>query len=462
MSRPSPIRVTTSGSPADADLTFLASLLLRLDNTRTSAMEDTQEPPPAGTSTEDGRGVRFDRDALYAEVWASSLTKLAPKYNLSDNGLRKVCVALGIPLPGKGHWAKIAAGHVVPRAPLPDGVDRMVVYSYGQSEANAMDLERASDDAWLAQMLVREAQLRTEDVITNEAVPKAVTVLKAACERGKRKAEKAFQRLRDTQDSGDRRTSGFDFEGWDWDAFARDGFSMATHDPMAMRVSGAGIEDATRILAAFCAAAGRRGARIAAAPADRSVQLTLEGFSLKVTTREEWTSAMLLREGGSSKTEYVTKAGAGRFTLVVEGAGRTPLKIPEDQAGGLLASIHGGEVFVAVFKRMVHARRQRRADAERDKAWAEQSAQAAREREASAAAKAAREAEVALRGALLTEASRWDQARSIRAYVAHVRASTGGSVSADLQAWLVWAASVADDMDPTPARVQGNSDCSGG
>ena len=47
------------------------------------------------------------RQELYDLVWENPLSKLAKKYNLSDNGLRKVCKKLDIPLPKNGYWQKI-------------------------------------------------------------------------------------------------------------------------------------------------------------------------------------------------------------------------------------------------------------------------------------------------------------------------------------------------------------------
>jgi hypothetical protein len=43
--------------------------------------------------------IEFERIALYEEVWTTPLIRLAEKYYLSDNGLRKVCKALNIPVP---------------------------------------------------------------------------------------------------------------------------------------------------------------------------------------------------------------------------------------------------------------------------------------------------------------------------------------------------------------------------
>ncbi len=52
--------------------------------------------------------IEFERSRLYAEVWSLPLTQLAMKYKLSDNGLRKICKALNIPLPERGYWAKVS------------------------------------------------------------------------------------------------------------------------------------------------------------------------------------------------------------------------------------------------------------------------------------------------------------------------------------------------------------------
>ncbi len=57
---------------------------------------------------------------LYEEVWSEPMTTVAVRYGVSDNGLRKRCKALNIPLPPAGYWAKVKAGKPVSdRVPLP-------------------------------------------------------------------------------------------------------------------------------------------------------------------------------------------------------------------------------------------------------------------------------------------------------------------------------------------------------
>jgi len=61
-----------------------------------------------------------DRVTLYNEVWTDPVVVVATRYGLSDVGLAKICRSLAIPLPSRGYWAKVKAGKVMGRAPLPD------------------------------------------------------------------------------------------------------------------------------------------------------------------------------------------------------------------------------------------------------------------------------------------------------------------------------------------------------
>ena len=73
--------------------------------------------------------VKYNRQILYDQVWSVPMIKLAKEYGLSDNGLRKVCKKMHIPLPPPGYWNKLAYGKAVKKIPLPkyDGEDELVV-----------------------------------------------------------------------------------------------------------------------------------------------------------------------------------------------------------------------------------------------------------------------------------------------------------------------------------------------
>lgn len=60
---------------------------------------------------------RYDREKLLEEVWSEPVQVVAPRYGLSDVGLKKLCTRLQIPTPLRGHWAKVKAGKRVPPRP---------------------------------------------------------------------------------------------------------------------------------------------------------------------------------------------------------------------------------------------------------------------------------------------------------------------------------------------------------
>jgi hypothetical protein len=60
------------------------------------------------------------RQELFELVWSMPMTKLSKQFELSDVGLRKICVKHQIPLPLQGHWTRKQFGKEAPRTELPD------------------------------------------------------------------------------------------------------------------------------------------------------------------------------------------------------------------------------------------------------------------------------------------------------------------------------------------------------
>lgn len=76
--------------------------------------------------------IKLERQKLYEEVWQEAMNKVAKRYNLSDNGLRKICKKLEIPLPDRSYWGKFHFGKNIPkRKPLPkyDGNDYYIIHA---------------------------------------------------------------------------------------------------------------------------------------------------------------------------------------------------------------------------------------------------------------------------------------------------------------------------------------------
>lgn len=64
--------------------------------------------------------IRVSRDQLYDMVWREPMIKVAMRYEVSSSFLARVCARLNIPRPERGYWAKLSAGHQVPRPSLPE------------------------------------------------------------------------------------------------------------------------------------------------------------------------------------------------------------------------------------------------------------------------------------------------------------------------------------------------------
>ena len=63
--------------------------------------------------------VTVTREELYEQVWKTPLLRLALQYGVSNVALGKTCRRLNIPTPGRGYWARLAAGEKLKRPPLP-------------------------------------------------------------------------------------------------------------------------------------------------------------------------------------------------------------------------------------------------------------------------------------------------------------------------------------------------------
>lgn len=63
---------------------------------------------------------KFTRQQLYELVWSEPISVVAKRVGISDVGLRKNCVAMNIPVPERGYWARKRAGQAVRKAILPE------------------------------------------------------------------------------------------------------------------------------------------------------------------------------------------------------------------------------------------------------------------------------------------------------------------------------------------------------
>lgn len=97
------------------------------------------KPPPlplpqsvwVGHWQPNGREIKIGRAELFERVWSLPMSKLAEGWGISGNGLKKVCRWVQIPVPPRGYWAKLKAGHRLKRPSLPalpDGPGEEIVF----------------------------------------------------------------------------------------------------------------------------------------------------------------------------------------------------------------------------------------------------------------------------------------------------------------------------------------------
>jgi len=83
----------------------------------------TPAPPPSsvwiGHRRRDGPEIKLDRAQLFERVWSQPVARLAQEWGLSGPGLKKICRRMQVPVPPRGYWAKLNAGHRPRRPYLP-------------------------------------------------------------------------------------------------------------------------------------------------------------------------------------------------------------------------------------------------------------------------------------------------------------------------------------------------------
>jgi len=111
--------------------------------------------------------IRVGRDFLYEMVWAEPVQTVAARYNISDVAFAKICRALGVPLPGRGYWAKKAAGvDVPPRPPLPErAADEPTAHDFVDPSTQPT---RASAPADAATLFERERDPANRIVVSDQ------------------------------------------------------------------------------------------------------------------------------------------------------------------------------------------------------------------------------------------------------------------------------------------------------
>jgi hypothetical protein len=90
--------------------------------------------------------LTLSREDLYELVWSKPITELAKDFGLSDVALAKRCRRLRVPVPGRGYWARVAAGQAPRQPTLPKRTEEPLDYTaltFDAPEATPPPVEEA-------------------------------------------------------------------------------------------------------------------------------------------------------------------------------------------------------------------------------------------------------------------------------------------------------------------------------
>ena len=401
--------------------------------------------------------VTFERQALFEEVWATPLTTLSKKYGLSDNGLRKICVSLGIPLPKAGHWAKLAVGKAVPRPQLPPAKDKTTYRSYQQFDPTIPSTKRQSDAEWLHERQVYESV--DENAVTVVAKPRkwhpAVEPLRTwllECIEEYRVALK-----KQAASNKGRKAGKYEVEHHyvDWDVRQHEPILGSTHKSVAMRVSLQTYERALSIFNAMAFAAESRGFDVYFGGNRERLFLRMEDavFGLYITEHLDSIVKTVRNSWNSDTREATGLVSSGRLRLNVERPGYGVLPINDAEDSQIESDL--GKVFLHAYRHVVRQREEsRRRDFVQQQADEQKRIRDEIEHKRKEAERLLAEEEQR-RTNLIKQSENWRKSNQIRELIHIVQSnpSTDQSSTA-FHEWRTWAMSVADSIDPSASLVK--------
>src|SRR5690606_38563650 len=101
------------------------------------------------------------RQELFELVWSEPVSRAAERFRVSGTWLRRVCLEEDVPIPPRGHWARVRAGQEVrrPRLPKPAQADASVRIRLGaERTAPAREEDSAPEPAPLVERRAFEAR----------------------------------------------------------------------------------------------------------------------------------------------------------------------------------------------------------------------------------------------------------------------------------------------------------------
>lgn len=372
---------------------------------------------------------KLSRQALYDLVWETPVKTLAPRFKISDVGLRKACQKSHIPLPPAGYWAKLAAGKKVSRPLLPSRPPGMLdIVTPGAGRYDTWSYRQLGDAELLGPLPPRPAFAVDLDTLRATCLEQ---IEKVAVPRDLSRPHHAIAKYLAADEQRRIAQLGKNyFSPWDAPRFA---------SPFEQR--------RLRILSALMIALGRTGA---------TIRLTGKNArGIYVNVHDTGVPLKLDDQAGIAKdvSEYEppkTVAGSPLFLAIGSPHSASRIQWHDDVDGKLETKLR--EIVAEI---LVHAEASYRSTCENLHKWRIER-RANRLEELYIARLNAEQAErdrieqvkqenVAR---LAGEAEAFQKAHTIRAYVAAARERSAAQSSDEFENWAEWALGVAASIDP--------------
>lgn len=337
-----------------------------------------------------------EREKLYEQVWSIPGARLAALYGISDAGLAKVCRRYRIPRPGRGYWARIAAGQRVRKAPLPS----MKGAAYDSVHLQGWDV---SDEVLESQSSVVDSPTPAPDTEQPKSPHEFVLVAKAHLEAATPDQNGLLQ--------------------------------IDTQLAPAIHVSLAAVPRALAILESLIAKWEARGGSVVVGADDGTKTALAIGPDALVFE--------LYEEIDETKPVSDSSRLTGRLAAVIDGAGTR--RRWADRKTQRLEKVIGTLVTTAA--QVLEMRKADRLDEECVRR------QKRRVNELRRATLAKKDEDFNSRQKLMEYVNRWHDAERIRGYLAALQAALGAEHIQPLnpdafQRWFEWAKRYADSIDP--------------
>jgi hypothetical protein len=368
---------------------------------------------------------QIDRQSLYEAVWADPVTIVADRYGLSDVGLAKICRRLSIPLPSRGYWAKIKAGKIMARAPLPK-LDPPQSRVLTLNELNPMQMEARST----TKQKEREIRESASSVVVPVSLDAPHPLVKIAAQRLKQR------------------------DGWSDEK----GLRAAPDEVLNINVTRLALDRTLLLVDTLLKELANHSISAAIDSKAKATVLNVEGTpvtftiteTVKRTDHQETPAETKARKKYHERSRWdisMDYPHVPRFDFHATGmltitAGHWPSRNWRDTEKTSLEK-RLGEIVSGIISLAAEIK--------------EKNAEAARQAEKRRLAeerytflKNRLETERAGFKNLETDAEKWEQAKRLRDYVNAVEhnALTDGALSSDVISWITWARAKADWLDP--------------